>query len=225
MNASRAAQLSSTMTAAVFSIQPEQIIIAMDSLAMTGDTGRPYFFTTKFYILPHLQGAMFATGVGDLASQWFLKLERYLARDMLHLDNFVTPGLRELGREFGLDEKLTTTVYHVGYSEHESRYIGFAYRSADLFVSERLEYGVRLKPPAEAPPPQSFPDDFIEIIKKQKNADDLKPLKERVHIGGEIHLLLMQDRSMVVQTVHRFDEYDNLYQEMCEQLSGKDAEV
>ncbi len=197
----------------------------MDTLATAGDTGKPYFFTTKFYILPHLRGAMFATGVGDLASQWFLKLERYIARDMHHLDNFVTPGLRELGRQFGLDEEVTTTVYHVGYSEQESRYIGFAYRSTNLFVSERLDYGVRLKPRTEAPPPQLLPNDFIEIMKKQKNDDDIKPLKERVHIGGEVQLLLMQDQSMVVQTVHRFDEYDNLYREMCEQLSGKDAEV
>lgn len=213
------------MTAAVFSIQPEQVIIAMDTLAMAGDTGKPFFFTTKFYILPHLQGVMFATGVGDLASKWFSELERYLARDIHHLDDFVTPALRVLGNEFGLNKELTTTVYHVGYSKRELRYVGFAYRSTDSFASERLEYGLRVKPPVEALPPQSFPDDFVAIMKKQKQIDDQKPMSERVHIGGEIHLLLMQEGSMVVQTVHRFEEYDSLYCEMCEQLSNLPAEI
>jgi hypothetical protein len=213
------------MTAAVFSISPEQVIIAMDTLAMAGDTGKPFFFTTKFYILPHLQGVMFATGIGDLASKWFSQLERYRARDIHRLDDFVTPALRDLGNEFGLNEKLTTTVYHVGYSEQESRYVGFAYRSTDLFASERLEYGLRVKPPVEASPPQNFPDDFVAIMKRQKEIDDQKPMSERVHIGGEIHLLLMQEGSMAVQTVHRFDEYDSLYLEMCEQLSSSPAEI
>jgi hypothetical protein len=208
------------MTAAVFSISPEQVIIAMDTLAMAGDTGKPFFFTTKFYILPHLRGVMFATGIGDLASKWFSQLERYLARDIHHLDDFVTPALRGLGNELGLNEKLTTTVYHVGYSEQESRYVGFAYRSTDSFASERLEYGLRVKPPVEASHPQNFPDDFVAIMKRQKEIDDQKPMSQRVHIGGEIHMLLMQEGSMVVQTVHRFDEYDSLYLGMCEQLSS-----
>ena len=213
------------MTAAVFSIQPEQVVIAMDTLAMAGDTGKPFFFTTKFYILPHLQGVMFATGIGDLASKWFSQLERYLARDINHLDNFVTPALRDLGNEFGLSEKLTTTVYHVGYSEQESRYVGFAYRSTDSFASERLEYGLRVKPPVEVQPPENFPDDFVAIMKKQKQMDDEKPMSERVYIGGEIHLLLMQEGSMEVRTVHRFDEYNGLYLEMCEQLSNSPTEI
>ena len=63
-----------------------------------------------------------------------------------------------------------------------------------------------------------FPDDFIDIIKKQKHDDDLKPLNERVHIGGKVQLLLMQDKSMIVQTVHGFDECDDFYLEMREHL-------
>jgi len=143
------------MTAAVFSIQPEQVIIAMDTLAMAGGTGKPIFYTTKFYILPHLQGVMFATGIGDLASKWFSQLERYIACDIHHLDSFVTPALRMLGDELGLNKNLTTTVYHVGYSEEESRYVAFAYRSTKLFASERFEYGLGTKPQAEVSPPPS----------------------------------------------------------------------
>src|SRR5690349_18996815 len=98
------------MTAVIFNIGPDQVIIATDSLAMASETGDPFFFTTKFYILPHLQGAMFATGVGDLATEWFVQLDRFLARDIHHLDKYVTPLLVKLGKKFGLNHELTTTV-------------------------------------------------------------------------------------------------------------------
>ncbi|WP_354677358.1 hypothetical protein [Cupriavidus plantarum] len=206
------------MTAAIFNIGPEQVIIAMDTLAMSGDTGTPYFFTTKFYPLPHLQGVMFATGVGDLATKWFVKLERFLARDIQHLDQYVTSPLQELGIEFNLSESQTTTIYHVGYSEAESRYVGFAYRSTNLFRSERLEYGLRIKPRVPNASVSSFPDDFIRLMEAQRTSDAALPLSERVFIGGEIQALLLQNRTMTIQTIHRFSDYEVLYQRMCDEL-------
>lgn len=206
------------MTAAIFNIGAEQVIIAMDTLAMAGKTGTPYFFTTKFYPLPHLNGVMFATGVGDLATKWFVKLERFLARDIHHLDQYVTPLLQELGKEFDLGENMTTTVYHVGYSEAESRYVGFAYRSTNAFSSERLEYGLRTKPGVADASVQAFPDDFIRLMKVQRADDSALPMDERVFIGGEIQALVLQNKTMTVQTIHRFEDFEALYQQMCDEL-------
>lgn len=206
------------MTAAIFNIGPQQVIIAMDTLAMAGDTGKPYFFTTKFYPLPHLQGVMFATGVGDLATKWFVRLERFLARDLHHLDQYVTPSLQAIGREFNLSEAQTTTVYHVGYSEAESRYVGFAYRSTESFKSERLEYGLRTKPGVPDASVQSFPDDFVRLMEVQRTNDSALPVSERVFIGGDIQALVLQSKTMTVQTIHRFDDYESLYQRMCDEL-------
>lgn len=201
------------MTAAIFNISPDQIYLAMDTLAMNGDARKPYFFTTKFYPLPHLHGAMFATGVGDLADRWSAKLVKFLARDIHHLDEYVTPALQELGQEFGLDEKLTTTVYHIGYSEAEQRYVAFAYRSTNGFKSERLPYGFATKPPVEVAPAASN-DDLIRIMDLQRAEDNSLPFDERVHIGGEIQLLILQSKTMTIQTIHRFDDYEDLYSQM-----------
>ncbi|MEM5432817.1 hypothetical protein [Cupriavidus oxalaticus] len=206
------------MTAAIFNIGPEQVIIAMDTLAMSGDTGNPYFFTTKLYPLPHLQGVMFATGIGDLATKWFVKLERFLARDIHHLDQYVTPPLQELGMEFNLSEAQTTTIYHIGYSEAESRYVGFAYRSTNSFRSERLEYGLRTKPGIPDASVNSFPSDFIRLMEAQRTNDAAVPLSERVFIGGEIQALILANRSMTIQTIHRFSDYEALFQRMCDGL-------
>ena len=62
------------MTAVILNLAPEQVILAMDTLAVTSETKSPFFFTTKFYPLAHLHGVMFATGLGDFATQWFVKL-------------------------------------------------------------------------------------------------------------------------------------------------------
>lgn len=205
------------MTAAIFSINPDQIVLAMDTLAMAGETKTPYFFTTKFYPLPHLYGAMFATGVGDLATQWFVKLERFLAHDIHQLDEYVTPALQRLGVEFGLNSNQTTTVYHLGFSENEQRYVGFAYRSTNDFKSERLPYGLATKPPVHGATATNYAD-FIGIMEEQRAADNTLPPDERVFIGGEIHVLDLHSKTMTIQTIHRFDDYDSLYEKMLDAL-------
>lgn len=206
------------MTAAIFNIDPEQVIVTMDTLAVAGDTRTPFFFTSKFYPLPHLNGAMFATGIGDLATQWFVKLERFLVRDIHHLDQFAIPALQELGRQFGLHETNTTTIYHVGFSEQESRYVGFAYRSTDNFASERLEYGLRTKPGVAGTSVESFPEDFIRLMEQQRAEDETLPVQERVFIGGEIQALILHQKTMTIQTIHRFGHYEKLYEQMCNAL-------
>ncbi|NTW53814.1 MAG: hypothetical protein HGB15_03415 [Chlorobaculum sp.] len=206
------------MTAVIFNISPEQVIIATDTLAMTGDTRTPYFFTTKFYPLPHLNGVMFATGIGDLATKWFVSLERFLARDIHHLDQYVTSSLQKLGHEFMLSENRTTTVYHVEFSEMESQYVGFAYRSTNSFKSERLAYGLRTKPGIPKADIKSYPDDFILLMEQQRAEDNRLPFGERAFIGGEIQMLIMQEKNMIIRTVHRFSDYETLYNQMCDEL-------
>lgn len=206
------------MTAFVFNLAPQQVLIAMDTLAITGESKEPFFYTTKFYPLPHLQGVMFATGIGDLATKWFVRLERYVARDIKHLDEFVQPGLQELGREFGLSATNTTTVYHVGWSELEQRYVAFAYRSTNNFASEPLDYGLRTKPGLPGAVVNQFPQDFIKIIDELRVKDNALPIKDRVVIGGEVQTLLMQDKAMTITTSHRFEDYEFMYEQMCRSL-------
>lgn len=208
------------MTAFVFNLAPEQVLVAMDTLAVTADTKEPFFYTTKFYPLPHLHGVMFATGLGDLATQWFVRLERYVARDIQHLNEFVQPGLQQLGREFGLSETNTTTIYHVGFSELEDRYVAFAYRSTNDFAPEPLGYGLRTKPGLDGAAVNQFPQDFIRIIDELRREDNALSTGERVGIGGEVQTLVMQDGTMTICTAHRFEDYDALYEQMCHALQG-----
>jgi hypothetical protein len=107
------------MSSLIFHFAPEQVIIATDTLATTTDTKEPLFFSTKVYPLPHLNGVMCCTGVATVGLEWFTHLARFIVRDFHHLDQFVTPALIELASQYDLDDDLTATVYHFGYSEAE----------------------------------------------------------------------------------------------------------
>jgi hypothetical protein len=105
---------------------------------------------------------------------------------------------------------LTATVYHFGYSVREHRYAGYAYRSEHGFRFDRLQYALGYKPIVSVTPNDDirFPDFLIDIILEQQRQDRLLPITERVGIGGEIEFLVMSDRSIHVETVHRFSSYE-----------------
>jgi hypothetical protein len=205
------------MSALIFNLNPQQVIVAADTLATAAHTKKPAFFSTKVYPLPHLNGIMCATGLDDLAADWFNQFRRFIAKDILHADQYVTRSLIELGKRHSLDSQQTTTIYHFGYSEVEQRYVGFAYRSENNFVSERREYGLYVKPGAPTAKLETFKD-LVSIMSTQRREDNAKPVDERVFIGGEVHCFTLQDKTMTIQTLHRFEDYDDLYTQMCAEL-------
>src|SRR5947209_2455831 len=119
------------MSALIFYVHKEQIIVAMDTLAMSlADTPTPGFYTSKAFLLPHLRGVMCGMGVLEFSTDWFVRQQRILAKDMLHLNEYTPEALRELAGTYKFTEKHTSTIYHFGYSEAEETHFGFAYRSA-----------------------------------------------------------------------------------------------
>lgn len=204
------------MTALIFNTTPEQVIIAMDTLAMCNKELRPLIYTSKFYPLPHFNGIMVGTGLGNFFPDWFATLQNnFVSRDIHQLDSYVTPALIKIAEHHEISEKNTCTAYHFGYSEEEKRYVAFAYRSTNNFRSEMLEYGLATKPGVECGPITKYPGDFIAIMKTQKEEDEKNPLEKRVHIGGEIKTAILQDKKIIIETVYRFDDYEEMYQEMC----------
>jgi hypothetical protein len=206
------------MTALVFWNSAETVVVAMDTLAMTADTRQPYFYMSKAFPLPHLEMLMCGTGVGDLSKDWYFRLQKFLAYDIVCLDQFVQSSLLELASKYNLNADLTATIYHFGYSLTERCYVGYAYRSTNQFRSERLPYGLATKPPIQDPKLGQFPDDFIELVKRQRFEDEQLPEAERIFIGGEIQTYILQNRSINIQTVYRFDDYQDTYQAMLSNL-------
>lgn len=209
------------MTALNWALQEDALYITSDSIALTME-GEPRSYMSKLYPVPHLEGVITGTGIGQFIVDWFAEVQnRMLVRCVHHLDHFTPDALRELSRDYPLDEA-STTIYHFGLSSKEGRFCGFAYRSTNDFRSERLDYGIGIKPALEPGPINNidFPDWFVEIMERQREEDLQRPAQDRVGVGGEVHALQMQrDGLMTLLTCHTFDDYDGTFERMDAGLS------
>lgn len=204
------------MTALIFSIHPDQVILAMDTMSTAPD-GKPNGYTSKFFPVQHLNGLMCVTGLSNFAHDWLASLLRFVAKDMRHLDEFATSVLQELWQKYSDCIDTTATVYHFGYSKDEGRYVGFAYRSTNGFSSERLKDGLRTKPGLPDARIESLAD-FAKTMRKQRTAQEQESFETRTFIGGEVQLAIMEKQTLTISTVDRFEDYEQVYDVICEQF-------
>ncbi|CAL4859675.1 hypothetical protein MMM2322_01337 [Microbacterium sp. MM2322] len=195
------------------------MIIVTDTLATTPDR-RPLLFQPKAWHLPHLNMAMATTGTANLGSLWSERIRSSaLARDVGMLDA-VAPGvLREiwgqLREEFG--DPGSATIYHFGFESGRDGIVRYTYRSVTGFVSERVTepgFGVR-------PPPETFElevpytlDEFIDLAKKVRAENDERRVAVPVGIGGELHLMLLEDGRCSTSRIYRFEDFEVHFREM-----------
>jgi hypothetical protein len=207
------------VSALIFYTHREQIIVAMDTLAMRLDDAIvPGFYTSKAFLIPHLRGLMCGMGILEFSTDWFVRMQRILARDMLHLNEYTPDALREVAEPYKFTDKHTSTIYHFGYAEAEESHFGFAYRSANNFESERLPiggWGIKPPIPEDEINLKEFPDDLIKTMFKQRAQEDTRPAGERLYIGGEIQLYSLERDLYTVSTIYTFDDYADCYDEMC----------
>lgn len=204
------------MTALIFSLAPSQVTIAMDTL-VTDTSGTPIGYTSKLFPLMHLGGIMCVTGLSNLATDWHARLMRFVAKDIHHLDEFTTEQLQALWYQYEDQVSFTSTVYHFGFSQQEDQYLGYAYRSANNFVSERLPYAIGIKPPIQDVLIETLPD-FIDVMQRQRTIEDSKSSDERLYIGGEIQLAILENRCISLATGYRWKDYEEMYTTMCRQF-------
>jgi len=209
------------LTALNFAIQPDQILFTMDTLSIDGVSRKPSIYVTKYVVLPHLQTIVTGTGHGTLVSDWLEKSRSgVIAQDIDHLDQYTPSILKQISINYPELNEITSTIYHFGFSEEKNRFLGYAYRSTENWKSEELLDGIRVKPATEYTFGENvqLPNDFIELMKKQRKEDLELPLKERIGIGGDIHYVVMNHLGVNISRCHRFNTYDIDYRTMCENL-------
>jgi hypothetical protein len=145
-----------------------------------------------------------------------------LVKDMVHLNEFTPPALREMWQCVSYTNQGTVTVYHFGYCEVLKSYKAFAYRSERDFVSEELPHGIGIKPAYKFDIPQNMqlPDVFIDWVKEQRMREDAKSANDKVGIGGDIYFLHLTPGQINVSRCYRFPDYESMYTEMCKKLPG-----
>ncbi len=200
------------MSSLIFYTDKEQAFIATDTLA-TSPEGNPKMFTTKSFIVPHLQMIMSGTGMGGFLGRWFREVnDRMIVRDIENLDYHTPKALislwREFRNEYSVADGLTTTVYHFGFSENDDTIHTFAYRSVNNFVSERLPFGVGVKPERKSSDGIQFPTDLKKVMDEQRTIQKTYPKTERVYIGGKIQVHHLTKSGFNVYTCDQFDDFE-----------------
>jgi len=209
------------MTALNYTIQPDQICLAMDTLVISAQDKTPLCYQTKFVTLPHLNLVIAGTGLASLIAHWFhIVNTSAVVRDIDHLNVFAPELLPKIAESQEGTDLTTTTLYHFGYSVANNRYVGYAYRSADNWESDSLPDALGVKPVVDVPPTDNiqFPQFMIDIVSEQRRQDLLLPQAERLGIGGEIQFVVMQNSTITMSTVHRFESYESDYSRMAEKI-------
>ena len=201
-------------------------MVATDTLAVSGDDYDPFLFTTKAFAVPHLRMIVCGTGAGGFCSQWFVHInDRMLVRDIDHLNYHTTENLRSLWlsykKQIPVPDDFTTTVYHFGFSEESGVIHSYAYRSANNFVSEPLEYAIGIKPECKVPPEYTFPADIPKMMEEQRAIESSKPRNKRLYIGGEIIVHHLTEHGFNVFTLYRFDDFESDKKKMYDNFNLK----
>ncbi|WP_340031137.1 hypothetical protein NSQ20_25520 [Paenibacillus sp. FSL K6-1122] len=201
------------MTAINVVFDKNQLILSMDTLVSRSFSRVPMKFTTKILLLPHLNSVICGTGNLDLLHDWYIYIQRKLiSRDVEYFSDVATECLIELNEKH--PKEATSTIFHFGYSEAESVFKGYLFKSEENFEKRDIPYGTLLKPHADFDVYQEYEENgnlqqtFIRLMELQKTNDD-RLETGWAGIGGEIQLLFMKKDSIKLDTVHRFEDYES----------------
>jgi hypothetical protein len=213
------------MTVLNFLLQEDVVHVLTDTVASDPVDLKPSLLISKIYLLPHLDMMICGTGFGRMVLEWFATVNsRVIVADIEHLDAFAPDELKRMFETYEgsiPSEKMTCTIYHFGHSKDDDKIGGFAYRSVNHFASERLPYGIVMKPaPAEPFDVAALSKSFIELAELQKIEGEVSRLCDRVGIGGELLFASMmryegQDGASEIvtqiQKCHQFADFDDAY--------------
>lgn len=213
------------MSSLIFYSDKDQVLTATDTLATTPN-GEPAFFTTKAFVLPHLQMIMVGTGLSGFLGKWFVEVnDRMVVQGIDNLNYHAPKILASLWTKFReenlIPDNLTTTVYQLGFSEEKGSIHIYVYRSAKNFTSEALPYGVVTKPEVRPPENPVFPICVKMMMEEQRSNQDSLPWNNRVHIGGKIQIHHLTRDGISIYTLDQFEDFESLQQEIYDNYDSK----
>ncbi|GFM73614.1 hypothetical protein PSCICL_46060 [Pseudomonas cichorii] len=182
------------MSSLLFYTDENEAIIATDTL-LHYSVEKPPGFISKAISLPHMRLIVAATGSALLFNRWIgLVNNQSIALNVDSVDAHAPQELQalwgELNAHFPALRDQTATIYHFGISDNSGKVHGFAYRSVSDFRSERLSYGLGIKPELMNKAGidwNSFPKCAPDIMRAQIQQEDEK-VEGRVYIGGSVQI-------------------------------------
>lgn len=192
----------------------EFAVVATDTLGVDAE-GNPVILSNKSTYLPTLKTIICGTGAGGFHSRWaeFVN-SRMVLLDVDNLD-YHTPALlndmwSEYQKEYNAVGECTVTIYHVGFSQATGMVKRYAYRSIDSFKSEEIPHGWFYKPECSL----TDGNDILDIIKtmmfEQRAIQDSIPSSERVYIGGQVNVIILEKDYARHMTIADFPDFPDV---------------
>lgn len=183
------------MSSLLFFTDSENAIVATDTL-VAEPSGAPLGFSSKAIALPHLNMIVAGTGLAALFNHWIgLMNDQHVALDVDAVDLHAPEALQqvwgEMQNQLSIPLNQTATIYHFGWSDNSREIHSYAYRSEEKFRSEKLSYGIGVKPPLksyEGLDLTAFPQKAEEIMRRQIAQESAKPTDIAVQIGGWVQV-------------------------------------
>lgn len=192
----------------------EFAVVATDTLGVDAE-GNPFILTNKATYLPTIKTIICGTGMGGFHSRWaeFVN-SRMILLDVDNLDYHAPSTLKDMWeeykKEYNVGDECTVTIYHVGISQSSGRIKRFAYRSSECFRSEEITHGWFYKPECSVPDGE----DILGIIKammfEQRAIQDAMPSAERVYIGGQVNVIILEKDSVRLMTIADFPDFSSV---------------
>ncbi len=181
------------MTLLNWELTERSVLIFSDTLVIEGQSMLPGYFSTKVRLLPHLNMIVAGTGHQAVVSDFDVSVnESLVVRDIDHLSEFAPRMLQAIwqsARPLVQTIGGTSTIYTFGLSLSTSQMTGYAYRSMNNFVPEKLGVGRAGKPSdgvAGLIEKIGTIEDFVGMAMEQQTVDRAKKRTDRVGIGGEL---------------------------------------
>lgn len=182
------------MSSLLFYTDANEVIVATDTLLHYPNGADPGC-VSKAIALPHIKMIIAATGSAALFNRWIgLVNEQGFALNVDAVNVHAPEALQSLWRELNAQlpalHQQTATIYHFGLSDDTGKIHGFAYRSVSNFASERLAYGLGVKPELLDKAGidwSSFPNCAVDIMRAQALQESKKAV-DRVYIGGSVQI-------------------------------------
>lgn len=214
------------MSALNFIFAREAVYIAADTLLVRHPDKQPLQFTSKIFPVPHLDMVICGTGLQLPLLRWFahLIMER-VATGVEDINGFAQDTLQGIHYESlppSSANGLSATIYQFAFAEQLNEFTAFAYRSENNFRPEQFGECFAMKPqlPSEIMATLNLDTsnfdlvtDFTALISAQRTYDESRPFGDRVGIGGDIQVCMMQKArmgrpvSIQLVRVHRFADF------------------
>ncbi|PQZ89408.1 MULTISPECIES: hypothetical protein [Pseudomonas] len=199
------------MSSLLFYTDENEAIVATDTL-LHYSVDTPPGLASKAISIPHIRMIIAGTGSALLFNRWIgLVNNQGFALNVDAVDAHATQELQALWSELNHHvpalQDQTATIYHFGISDDSGKVHGFAYRSGSDFKSERLDYGLGVKPELMDKSGinwNSFPACAPDIMRAQSRQEDEKS-GDRVYIGGTTEVIHLTKDGFSIYSLGGFD--------------------